>query len=150
MPITTVSVDKVRPLRHAILRPNQRIEETLYPGDKDTDTIHYAYHEEDKILGVLSVYQQGKEELEVTHEIPEQNHWRFRGMAVEKALQGKGIGKELVNLMLEDLKTNTTKLVWCNARTTACGFYEKLGFEKSGPEFEIPGIGKHFIMIKVL
>ena len=56
----------------------------------------------------------------------------------------------LVNLMLEDLKTNTTKLVWCNARTTACGFYEKLGFEKSGPEFEIPGIGKHFIMIKVL
>jgi hypothetical protein len=36
--------------------------------------------------------------------------------------------------------------VWCNARTPAVGFYEKLGFSTIGEEFELPPIGPHYLM----
>jgi hypothetical protein len=38
------------------------------------------------------------------------------------------------------------KLIWCNARTSAVGFYSKLSWEIAGAEFDIPDVGPHFRM----
>jgi hypothetical protein len=38
--------------------------------------------------------------------------------------------------------------VWCNARTPAVGLYERAGFAIESGEFEIEGIGPHFVMAR--
>jgi ribosomal protein S18 acetylase RimI-like enzyme len=66
-------------------------------------------------------------------------------MAVEPAVQGQGIGRELVEA-LKARFTERRESLWCNARTTAAGFYVGLGFEVVGVPFDVPGIGPHVVM----
>ncbi len=42
------------------------------------------------------------------------------------------------------------RLLWCNARVVALGFYTKLGLHTEGDEFDIPGIGPHYVMTRWL
>jgi hypothetical protein len=39
-------------------------------------------------------------------------------------------------------------LIWFNARVEAVGFYEKMGYQKTGNLFEIPDVGVHILMFK--
>ena len=40
-------------------------------------------------------------------------------------------------------KETQSEILWCNARTTAFEFYEKMGFTIVGDEFDIPNLGPH-------
>ena len=42
--------------------------------------------------------------------------------------------------------TGGGRRVWCNARLSAAGFYERVGFGRVGGVFEIAGIGPHAVM----
>ena len=44
------------------------------------------------------------------------------------------------------IKQNFCDRVWCNARTSAKGFYETMDFESLGDTFEIEGVGPHILM----
>lgn len=72
--------------------------------------------------------------------------FRLRGMATHPDLQGQGAGSRLIRFALEHLKEQHVDRLWCNARVKAVPFYEHLGFVKEGAEFDIPGIGGHFLM----
>jgi GNAT superfamily N-acetyltransferase len=74
---------------------------------------------------------------------------RLRQMAVKTGLQGKGIGRVLMQFA-ENLARDRgyTRLVM-HARKTAAGFYEKLGYKISGDEFVEVTI-EHYIMEKML
>jgi predicted GNAT family N-acyltransferase len=39
-------------------------------------------------------------------------------------------------------------LVWCDARVTAAGFYEQMGFTVVTGEFDKPGVGPHVGMLR--
>jgi ribosomal protein S18 acetylase RimI-like enzyme len=69
-------------------------------------------------------------------------------MAVLENHQKKGYGAALVQHAMSYLQKEKEFLVWFNARIIALGFYEKLGFQKIGIEFEIVPIGMHYIMYK--
>ncbi len=71
-------------------------------------------------------------------------------MAVLATHQKKGFGEALVQTAEEFCKKQTATLIWFNARSTAVGFYQKMGYEKSGSEFEIHDVGPHFLMFKTL
>lgn len=61
-----------------------------------------------------------------------------------------GVGKKLVQQMEKHVKSKFgTDVVYLHARHYAVGFYEKLGYEKIGDEFEEVGM-KHFKMQKQL
>jgi len=51
---------------------------------------------------------------------------------------------------LEELKDRKVDLLWCDARKVALGFYEKMGFKILGDFYEIPIIGPHKLMYKVI
>jgi predicted GNAT family N-acyltransferase len=74
---------------------------------------------------------------------------KMRQVAVDEASRGRNIGTELVLFAEEYSKKNGFSTMLLNARKTAVGFYEKMGYEKIGEEFleiNIP----HFKMQKCL
>lgn len=67
-------------------------------------------------------------------------HIKLRQMAVDPALHGKGVGKELVQFAENAVKTKGFRTIETNARITAQGFYEKLGYVAGGGIFEEVGL----------
>ena len=74
---------------------------------------------------------------------------RLRQMAVVSGLQGKGIGKVLLQFAENIARDRGYKKIIMHARKTAVGFYEKLGYKITSPEFEEVTI-PHYVMEKSL
>ena len=69
-------------------------------------------------------------------------------MATAPEHRGTGVGGQLLRACIAHAESDGGLLMWCNARTPAVKFYERFGFLCSGDEFDIPGIGPHFVMMK--
>jgi predicted GNAT family N-acyltransferase len=67
-------------------------------------------------------------------------------MATTEKYRGKGLGNRLVNFAITYLRGQKVNYIWCNARKKALQFYLGVGFEVVSPEFEVPGIGPHYVM----
>jgi GNAT superfamily N-acetyltransferase len=50
-------------------------------------------------------------------------------MAVDPAVQGKGIGSAVMSAAIRRLRATDAILLWANARDTALRFYERFGFK---------------------
>ncbi|WP_407761234.1 GNAT family N-acetyltransferase [Archangium sp.] len=135
---------ETRYLRHVVLRPHQRPEELVYPGDDAPDTVHFGLYVGGKQYGVASLYRESQPASRATTE------WRLRGMAVLAPDQGRGFGAALLQACIDHAARQGGSRLWCNARTTAAGFYRRLGFAVEGSEFELPGIGPHYVMWRPL
>lgn len=72
--------------------------------------------------------------------------YKLERFAVLKQFRGTGVGQELVRAVLVDLPADAD-YVYLHSQTQAVPFYERLGFEKTGPEFEEAGIW-HYKMIR--
>jgi predicted GNAT family N-acyltransferase len=139
--IISVTPSQTLPLRCVVLRPDCPITESTFAGDDDTSTEHWGVFVNDKLVGVASLYQESMPET------ADANTWRLRGMAVGPAFQGQGYGRQLLDRCLESVAIHSGTVLWCNARTSAVGFYQAAGFEITGNEFVIPGIGPHYVMV---
>jgi ribosomal protein S18 acetylase RimI-like enzyme len=128
-------------MRQRVLRPHQTIDEMVYDGDTSSDTFHLAAMDPTgQVLGIASYYHD-------PHPLtPSPSDWRLRGMAVEPALQGKGLGSILIQAGIKHIREQGGQRLWCNARVSAQGFYEKLGFTAEGDVFENVPIGPHYVM----
>ena len=74
---------------------------------------------------------------------------RLRQMAVEKNMQGKGIGESIMTFAENLARDKGFKTLTMHARDTAIGFYEKFGYKVEGDQFleiNIP----HHVMEKKL
>ena len=69
---------------------------------------------------------------------------KLERFAVLKSYRGKRIGAALVEKCLEKIG-NTDKMIYLHGQLQAVPFYEKLGFECTGPQFKEAGI-EHFKM----
>jgi N-acetylglutamate synthase-like GNAT family acetyltransferase len=74
---------------------------------------------------------------------------RLRQMAVPNNMQGKGIGKALMIFAENIARDLGYKKLCMHARTSAVGFYQKLGYSRTGGEFTEVTI-PHYIMEKAL
>jgi N-acetylglutamate synthase-like GNAT family acetyltransferase len=74
---------------------------------------------------------------------------RLRQMAVPDNMQGKGIGKALMIFAENIARDLGYKKLCMHARTSAVGFYQKLGYSRTGGEFTEVTI-PHYIMEKAL
>jgi N-acetylglutamate synthase-like GNAT family acetyltransferase len=124
-------------LRYEILRKplNLTFEESEL--EKEKNDILIGAFEEEKILGCCLLTKVDKDCV------------KLRQMAVQNNLQGKGIGASMMHFAENVARDAGYKKLIMNARKTAIGFYEKLGYKASGNEFleiSIP----HFLMVKKL
>ena len=142
--IRRVAAADVRPLRHLVLRPNQPFDQTRYPGDDDRATAHFAAFAGDRLVGVASLYREARPGAGPKG--ADADGWRLRGMATDPTVRGQGHGRALLAACVEHVAGAEGGELWCNARLVAVPFYRAAGFEVVGDEFDIPGIGAHYVM----
>lgn len=135
-----------------ILRPGYPASDSVFAGDDDELTIHAgAFDERGRLVSVASMFLESRPAHAPGPGDPADDHragtaWRLRGMATAPDARGTGAGSAALELCLGHVRNHGGTLAWCNARTPALGFYERLGWHVLGEEFEIPTVGPHFVM----
>jgi len=133
--IRAVDPALTRPLRRRVLRPHESLEELATHEPPGVHAV--AAFDRDEVVAVGFVCPDGKP-----------GEWRVRGMATAPEQRGRGIGAAILDTLVEHARSQGATRVWCNARTPALRLYERAGFERESGEFEIPGIGPHFVMAR--
>jgi predicted GNAT family N-acyltransferase len=146
--VTSLTVDEVAPevtypLRRAVLRPNGG--EVTWAGDEDPATFHLAARAGGRIVGVVRFSP-----APCPWRPAVRSPWQLRGMATDATVRGTGAGRALLADGLARVAARGGDLVWCDARTTAAGFYERFGFAVVTGPYDKPGIGPHVGMCKDL
>lgn len=131
-------------IRNKILRPGLPVESCYFDGDNDDQTFHLGAFRDDKLASIASFY------INIHPEFPEEYQYQLRGMATLDKYQGEGLSSALLKTAFPIIKKNHISRLWCNARVSAIGFYKKVGFEEIGEEFDIPGVGPHLLMSKLI
>jgi ribosomal protein S18 acetylase RimI-like enzyme len=131
--VREVPVAQTRPLRRAILRP-QDSEQTVASHEPD-DAFALGAFQGEELIAVGFIAADGTP-----------GSWRIRGMATAPRARGEGAGGAVLAGLIEHARAAGATRVWCNARTPARSFYERAGFRIVSEQFEIPGIGPHFVM----
>ena len=124
-------------LRNEILRRPLGLQFTPEELEQEKEEILIGAFEEEKMLGCCMLIMEAP------------NSVRLRQMAVLNNLQGKGIGRALMQFAENIARDRGFHKITMHARKTAVGFYEKLGYRTSGQEFEEVTI-PHYIMEKLL
>jgi predicted GNAT family N-acyltransferase len=130
------------PIRHKMLRPGRPVETCHFEGDDNDLTFHLGAYINEELASIASFYFKSHPEIEEEHQ------YQLRGMATLPEHQNKGLSRALLRTAFPIIQNNHVNLLWCNARTSAQGFYEKVGFEVVSDVFDIPDVGPHVVMIK--
>jgi ribosomal protein S18 acetylase RimI-like enzyme len=120
MDIRTIRWDEALLIRHEVLWPNKPLLFCKVDGDETAK--HYGAYINDKLVSVASIYMVGRVA-------------RLRKFATLVTFQGGGIGSKLITHILNELVQNGAESFWCNARTTAVGFYKQFAMKSQGTEF---------------
>jgi predicted GNAT family N-acyltransferase len=137
--VRRVSVDVVRPLRHAILRAGYPVAESVYTADDLAETVHLAAFDGDEVVGTATLFPEPYEGRPA---------WRLRGMAVADRWRGRGVGSLLLAEVVGQVRELGGELLWCNARTVALPFYGRHGFATAGEEFLVAhGVPHHVAVL---
>lgn len=124
-------------LRNDILRKPLGLSFTPEELEKEKNEILIGAFEDDKMLGCCMLITVDPATV------------RLRQMAVLNTVQGKGIGRALMQFAENIARDRGFRKMTMHARQTAIGFYEKLGYQVRGEQFEEVSI-PHFIMEKTL
>jgi GNAT superfamily N-acetyltransferase len=110
-------------LRDDMLRKPLGLGFTQEELESEKDSMLIAAFEDDDILGCCMLVEEKEDKL------------RLRQMAVLHDLQGKGIGRALMNFAENLARDRGYKKLCMHARKNAVGFYEKMGYKVLGDEF---------------
>lgn len=130
-------------LRRSVLRPHLPPEASVYPEEGHPDTFHLAARDPGTgaVIGCATFFPQP---------LDGEPGWRFRGMATVTDLRGRGVGAAVLRRGIAEVARRGGRLVWCNGRTGAAGFYERNGFSRRGAEFDVPPLGPHYLFVRYL
>jgi ribosomal protein S18 acetylase RimI-like enzyme len=124
-------------LRHQVLRKPLGLEFTKEELEREKNDMLIAAYEDDRMLGCCILTEVEPDKV------------RLRQMAVISGLQGKGIGRVLMQFAENLARDRGYKKLTMHARKAVIGFYEKLGYKVAGEEFEEVTI-PHYVMEKSL
>jgi len=139
--IATATTAEVREIRHRVLRPGQPLGVLDSPDDERS--VHLAAWDGDRVVGTVRILPAGH--------TGDPEAWQLRSMAVDPEYQGQGIGRRLLEAVVEEARRRGVGLLWANARTSALGFYTKAGWQAHGEEFLHPASGlPHYVITREL
>lgn len=118
--IKKVSIEDILPIRHKVLWPDKPFEFVKVEGDEVG--VHFGLYEDSKLVTIISLFVEGKS-------------LRFRKFATLPEYQNRGLGKKMILKVIDYAKENSFERLWCDARTDALNFYERVGFKKFSEPF---------------
>ncbi len=138
--IKFITAEDTLPIRNEVLRDGKlNLDECRFPSDQNEGAFHVGNFEENILVSIASFHPQNVEgHIGVGYQL--------RGMATIPGFQGKGKGNQLLNFAIVYLRGQKINYLWCNARKKALNFYLGIGFEIISDEFDVPGIGPHYMM----
>lgn len=144
--IAEATLEDVLPLRGRILRAGLPAEAARSRQDGQPATVHLAARSASgDVVGVVSLFPQD------TDLAPGVTAMRFRGMAVDPAQQGRGVGRALVRELVRRARAEGAGVLWANGRDTALSFYERVGFRPAGDGFvdDAMHLGHHVVIARL-
>ena len=133
--VRNVHPEKVAALRGDVLRPGQAKSK---PDDGDPDAAFFAARASDgRVLSTVNVRP-----APPPWEPAAGGWWQLRGMATAEGERGRGYAHAVVAEALRHVDRAGGR-VWCNARTSALGFYRRFAFSVVGEEWTDPVSGPH-------
>lgn len=157
-------------IRQRVLRPHQTIADLAAEGDDDPATVYFVARDatSGEVVSTASVRHEAppwdpgaRNRLDHVGpadplDAPEVARlaageasvraWRLRGMATDENLRGRGLGRLVLDAVVDHVRDGGGGLLWCSARIGAVPFYERAGFTGLGGVFEEPHIGSHLLM----
>ena len=124
-------------LRDDILRKPLGLQFSEEELTREKNNLLIGAFEDDQMLGCCMLVEE------------EPGTVRLRQMAVLNDLQGKGVGRALMQFAENLARDRGYKKITMHARKNSLGFYEKMGYRKVGNEFEEITI-PHYVMEKKL
>ena len=124
-------------LREDILRKPLGLSLSPDELENEKDNMLIGAFEDEDMLGCCMLVEESPDTV------------RLRQMAVLNDLQGKGIGRALMNFAENLARDRGYKKLSMHARKNVVGFYEKMGYKVHGDEFVEVTI-PHFVMVKKL
>lgn len=124
-------------LRDNVLRKPLGLIFTPDELEGEKENILIGAFEDDDILGCCMLVEENSRVI------------RLRQMAVLNNLQGKGVGRAIMNFAENIARDRGYKVLSMHARKNATGFYEKMGYKVTGDEFTEVTI-PHYLMEKNL
>jgi GNAT superfamily N-acetyltransferase len=145
-PVERVEARECHALRRAVLRTGDAAAMVDWPEDAAPGAFHLAVREKATLVAVASFAPVA------TPLRPAARAWQLRGMAVEPARQGHGLGAALLDAALEHLRAVGAEVLWANARDSALGFYVGHGMTVEGDGFVQPdtGLPHHVVLLDLL
>ena len=123
--IRKARVEEIKSLRHSVLWPHLESRDQC-----------------EKIVGTSTFL------VDINANFEEKNQYRLRAMATAPEVRGWGVGARIIEEAEKELRQKAIKLLWCDARLIATGFYEKQNFKIKGEVYQVPKIGPHKLMYK--
>ena len=133
----TAEYEQMVKLRDDILRKPLGLSFTKEELEREKNNLHIVAYEDERMLGCCMLLEEDPQTV------------RLRQMAVMNDLQGKGIGKALMQFAENLARDRGYKRITMHARKNATGFYEKMGYKRVGKEFDEITI-PHYVMEKEL
>jgi predicted N-acetyltransferase YhbS len=132
---------EVRRLRRDVLRPGGSLDPAPY--DLLAETVQIGAFDGERVVGCATVFPESYD--------GEPGAWRLRGMAVDPAYQGKGIGRLVLDAATAAAEAAGAPIIWANGRVTAMAFYQRLGWEAVGEVFSYgPAELAHLVIVRSL
>jgi phosphoribosylformimino-5-aminoimidazole carboxamide ribotide isomerase len=134
-----IEIEQIRPeltwrLRQRVLYPDSKLYEMEM--EEDNHGYHFGAFKDNDLVAVVSLFKNGTD-------------FQFRKFAVDASVQNMGIGKTLLNYIINFAIAEGAERIWCNARVTAIGFYLRYGFVQTGKHFAKAGFDYEIIEKKL-
>jgi len=158
--------EEIQQLRNEVLWPHKTFENCILETDRLSTTFHFGVQIDGLTVATVTLQQEQSDKLDslkgviqdsskgsskgVSQGALQEKQYRLRAMAVREGYRGQGFGDAIVEAGLNHLRELGVEVVWCDARVAALNFYRRLQFEEFEEEYEIPIIGLHRFMWKVL
>jgi predicted N-acetyltransferase YhbS len=136
--------EEIQQLRNEVLWPHKTFENCVLDTDRLPNTFHFGVKIDGLTVATVTLQQEKSDRLQ------QEKQYRLRAMAVREGYRGQGIGDAIVEAGFIYLRELGVEVIWCDARVAALNFYRRLQFEELEEEYDIPIIGLHRFMWKVL